>query len=190
MTSPTTTDPRTPALAGGDVLLRRSQRFMRYGLLLILPLAALGVFILPTWKFIASLSGIAFAASATLFGLALAVLPVAVLVLVGTALFLRVESLVRPRSRSLGLPDRLALIGALLLSIVPALWPLSMAARAVFGDGITIRQPIEHHFTMFSDPLAFWENVGYWLIAAVALAALAGYYWRSRWQAYRRSRQS
>jgi|GEM_PF-6450419 len=189
MTTAAPLNPTTPPVARGDALLRHSQRLMRYGLLLILPLAALGIFILPAWKFIASLSGIAFAASATLFGLALAVLPIAVIVLVGAALFMRVESFIRPRSRAVGLPDRLSLAGALLLSLVPALWPLSKAAMAVFSGGITIRQPLEHHFTVFSDPLTFWENVGYWLIATVALAALAAYYWLSRWRAYRSTRQ-
>lgn len=172
--------------ASGDKLLTRSRRAMFAALALSLPTALGVVFLIPIWRAVAGLSGISFALAAGLFGLAVAGLPLAIIVALYVGAFSRVESLTRPRSAPVGRADRVMTGFAVLLSAVPALWPASMALRALFGGAITIRQPVEHSFTAMSDPLVFWENVGYWAMATLALGGLAVYYWRNRSRAMRR----
>jgi hypothetical protein len=186
----TTPNPALPAPATGDALLKRSRRALLATFLLLVPTILGAIYLMPTWRSIAGLSGVAFALGAGLFGLAVAGLPLAVIVALCIAAFTRVESLARPRSAPVGKLDRLLVGLAVALSAVPALWPASKAVRAVVEGSITIKQPVEHSFTASFDPLVFWENVGYWALATIALAGLAAYYWHSRWRAIRRQRRS
>ena len=185
----TTPTPALPAPATGDALLNRSRRALLATFLLLVPTILGAIYLMPTWRSIAGLSGVAFALGAGLFGLAVAGLPLAVIVALCIAAFTRVESLARPRSAPVGKLDRVLVGLAVVLSAVPALWPASKAVRAVMEGSITIKQPVEHSFTASFDPLVFWENVGYWTLATIALAGLAAYYWHSRWRAIKRQRR-
>ncbi len=178
----------SPTPAPGDRLLRYSRRATIAAGVLCVPTVAGAFLLLPLWRAIAGLSGIAFAVSAGLFGLALAALPLSVIVALCISAFARVESLARHRIAPINLADRILVGLAVLLSAIPALWPASKAVRAVVDGSITIKQPVEHSFTVMSDPLVFWENVGYWVLAALALSGLAAYYWHNRWRAIRRQR--
>ncbi|GAA5183794.1 hypothetical protein GCM10025771_36240 [Niveibacterium umoris] len=170
----------------GNRLLVRSRKFFIAALLFAIPSAALGLRLAGIWGSVSSLSGAEFLISATAFGLALIVLPLGALVCLAVALFMRVESAVVKRSpQAVGVVDRLCVAGAVLLSLLPAAWPASKAFRALVTGAITIRLPMEHTFSMASDPLAFTENIAYWLFAAAALAGLAVVYWRGRWQRFR-----
>lgn len=143
--------------------------------------------LVPLWSRIAALNGAAFVTAATAFGLGLIVLPLGTIVCGVTALFFRTESNIRPGRRSgANVIDFACTIGAVIASLLPAAWPASKALRALLTGEISIRQPIEHRFSMSSDPLAFWENVTFWLFATAALAGLAVFFWRSRWLTYRR----
>jgi len=177
----------TPQLiVDGERLLARSRRLLVLTLLLAAPSALLAWQLAPLWSHIAALDGAAFLSAATAFGLGLILLPLGTIGCFIAALFSRVESNIRPgRRQAANAVDFVSTIGALAASLLPAAWPASKALRALISGGITIRQPIEHHFSMASDPLAFWENVTFWLLAAAALAGLAAYFWRSRWLAYR-----
>lgn len=179
---PSTETSRTPLPASGDALLRRSQQMLGYAFVLGVASAAVYIYRQALWDYVGAQGGAWFMLLAALFGLALVAIPLAALTCLAWGVFARVESLVRARSTPAKLADRLLVGLAIALSLVPAAWPLSMAARAMMSGEITIRQPIEHLFTPHSDPLAFAENVGYWLIGAAALASLAGIYWRSRWR--------
>ncbi|WP_172198707.1 MULTISPECIES: hypothetical protein [unclassified Niveibacterium] len=180
------TVPSPLPLSDGERLLARSRRFFLLTLVLAIPTALLGWQLLPTWSHIAALEGAAFLAAATAFGLGLIALPLGTIASLVAALFLRTESNIRPgRQSRANAADLVCTIGAVMTSLLPASWPASKALRALLTGGITIRQPIEHHFSISSDPLAFWENVTFWLLAAAALAGLAAYFWRSRWLAYR-----
>ncbi len=181
--------PAPPAPASGDKLLQRSQRAFVGTLALCVP-TLLGAFYLePVWRAIAGLSGAMFALCAGVFGLAVAGLPLAIIVMLCIAAFARVESLARPRKQPVGIADRAMVALAVVLSAIPALWPASKALRALIGGSVTIAQPVEHSFTAVTDPLVYWENIGYWGFATLTLAGLAAYYWRNRWQAIRRQQQ-
>lgn len=178
--------PSTLPLSDGERLLAHSRRFFLLTLVLAIPTTLLGWQLMPTWSHIAELEGPAFLAAATAFGLGLIALPLGTIASLVAALFLRTESNIRPgRQSRTSAADLLCTIGAVMTSLLPASWPASKALRALVTGGITIRQPIEHHFSIGSDPLAFWENVTFWLLASAALAGLAAYFWRSRWLAYR-----
>ncbi|WP_374515533.1 hypothetical protein [Niveibacterium sp.] len=174
------------AIASGEQLLARSKRLFLLTLIFATPSALLAWQLAPLWSHIAALDGAAFLGAATAFGLGLIVLPLGALVCFVSALYWRVESNIRPgRQRPANIVDLASTCAAALASLLPAAWPASKAARALITGSITIRQPIEHHFSIASDPLVFWENVTYWLLASVALTALSAYFWRSRWRAYR-----
>lgn len=164
-------------------LVARSNRLFIWAFALAIPSIALGVQVGAVWASVAQLAGAAFMLAATLFGLALILLPLGCIGCLVGALFMRVESVLRPPGAArLTLADKLSLAGAVLASLLPAGWPASKVARALTSGQITIRQPIEHTFSASSDALAYWQNVGYWTLATLALAGLAAYFWRSRWR--------
>lgn len=174
------------AIVSGEQLLARSKRLFLLTLIFATPSALLAWQLAPLWSHIAALDGATFLGAATAFGLGLIVLPLGALICFVSALYWRVESNILPgRQRPANTADIVSACAAVLASLLPAAWPASKAARALITGSITIRQPIEHHFSIASDPLVFWENVTYWLLASVALAALSAYFWRSRWLAYR-----
>src|SRR6516164_2259997 len=104
----TTPTPALSAPATGDALLKRSRRALLATFLLLVPTILGAIYLMPTWRSIAGLSGIAFATSAALFGLAIAGLPLAIIVVLCIAAFSRVESLARPRRSRAGGARRVA----------------------------------------------------------------------------------
>ncbi|MCX9157024.1 hypothetical protein OPU71_12905 [Niveibacterium sp. 24ML] len=180
---------RTPATRAQ--LVARSNRLLIWAVVLAAPSVALGLKVGAVWASVAQLAGASFMLAATLFGLALIVLPLGCMVCLISALFMRVESLLRPPyDTHPTLADKLCVAGAVLASLLPAAWPASKVARALTTGQITIRQPIEHSFSASSDALAYWENIGYWTLAAIALAGLAAYFWRSRWRIHQANQSS
>lgn len=175
----------------GTRLLERSRRLFFWALVLAAPAALLAATLSGVWASVARLDGSMFFLATAAFGLALVVLPLGALICLCVALFLRVESALQPRNPpKILLIDRLCAVTAVVVSLLPAAWPASKALRALIVGTITIRQPIEHTFSASSDPLAFWENIAYWTLASLALAGLAGVFWRSRWRLLRRRHEA
>lgn len=177
MTGPESTDDAvSPALPW----LKRSRLAWRRLAWVGPPTLGLVVYAETAWRHIVQLDGATFSTTATLFWLSLIAGGLATVTLLSVALFARVEAHhADPRlhwSRAAQLHRGLAL----LISLLPAAWPASKAVRALLSGTVTIRQPVAHSFTAASDPLAYWQNVGFWLLATVALAGGALYYWRSR----------
>jgi hypothetical protein len=166
----------------GDLLRRRA----RFGLLLLVAMAAVAAALFAglarLWPPIAALEGAAFLAAATLLGGALAAAPLLALVGLLVAVWNGVESVYQPRRRATPAVDKLILALGLGVWFGPSLALLAAAARAVASGRIHFSRPPRDYF-LASDPIAFWQGVGFWLIVAAALAYPAWRYWRGKFAA-------
>jgi hypothetical protein len=163
----------------GDFLRRRA----RFGLVLLVAMAAAAAPLFgelgEMWPAIAALEGWAFLGAATLLGAALAGIPLLALVGLALAVWYGVESVYQPRRRVSPALDKLILALGLVVWFGPALALLAAAARAVATGRIHFMRPPRDYF-LATDPIAFWQGVGFWLIVAAGLGYLAWRYWRGK----------
>lgn len=131
------------------------------------------------WARVMPLEGLAFMAAATLLGAALAIAPLATAAGFVLATWFGVDSVYRPRSRPTPRLDRLIVAGGLLVWFEPALLALGAAGRAVVEGRIHFVRPPRDYF-LATDPIAFWQGVGFWLIMAGLFGFLAWRYWRGK----------
>lgn len=68
--------------------------------------------------------------------------------------------------------------------ICPALALFGMAASAVATGAITFRRPAREYL-LATDPITFWQSVGFLLIVGAAVAWPAAHYWRGKFARYR-----
>jgi uncharacterized membrane protein YidH (DUF202 family) len=134
------------------------------------------------WQYIDPLEGFALTLATTLLGLVLAGFPLIALCAGVMAVWHGVESVERPRSRATPLLDRVILAVGLLVWFAPALGLLGMIARAIATGSIAFRRPARE-YVMATDPIAFWQSMGFILIVAVCLAYPAWHYWRRKFAA-------
>lgn len=160
---------------------RRRQAFRALTVFLVaLPLTLLAFRnVGPVWQHVEPLEGLAFAAGSTLLGLVLAASPLITATAGLLAVWHGVESLERPRSRVTPLLDRLIIVIGLLVWFAPALALFGMAARAVATGAIAFRRPAREYL-LATDPIAFWQSVGFIVIVAVCVAYPAWQYWRRK----------
>ncbi len=165
--------------SAGDFTRRRA-RFALLAFLVALP-AALWLFARAEalWRVIAPLEGGPFLLAATAFGGALAIAPIAALVALLIAVWFGVESIGQPRSRAAPLADRAIVAAGLLVWFAPALALVAAAVRAVLTGSIAFSRPAREYL-LATDPIAFWQGVGFLLIVAAALAYPAWHYWAKR----------
>lgn len=170
----------SPAVAlSGDVARRRAVG----GLLLCLFALPLSWWLfdnLPTtWARVMPLEGSAFMGAATLLGAALAVAPLAALVGFGLALWHGVESVYLPRRRPSPAFDRLIVGVGLLVWFAPALSALASVLLALSQGRIHFMRP-PRDYLLATDPIAYWQGIGFWLIMGSLFAFLAWRYWRNK----------
>lgn len=133
----------------------------------------------PIWDFILPLEGPLFLLAATTLGLSLAATPVATAAGFILAIWFGVDSIYCPHSRSSGLLDRLIIAVALLVWFSPALFAIASAIHALLvGHVHFVRPPRDYYLA--TDPIAFWQGIGFWFIMASLFAFLAWRYWRPR----------
>jgi len=133
----------------------------------------------PLWTSIEPLEGFAFALVGALFGASLAVAPVITVAGWLLALWFGVESVFMPRSRRTPTVD-IAIVGAGLVAwCAPALGFLATAIRALLSGHVHFVRPARDYL-LAEDPIAFWQGVGFQLIAAGLFAWLAWRYWQSK----------
>ena len=125
------------------------------------------------------MEGIAFMAAATLLGGAMAVGPLAAAIGLLLAIWFGVDSVYKPRSRPSPLLDRMIVGAGLLVWFTPALAAFAIIGQALASGRIHFVRPPRDYF-LATDPIAFWQGVGFWLIMGGLFAFLAWRYWRGK----------
>jgi hypothetical protein len=161
--------------------LRRRQAFSALVVaLLALPVAIFAfVFIEPIWLRIEPMQGFAFMLAATLLGATMAAAPLVAAAAAIVAMWHGVESVALARSRPTPLLDRTLYAIGLIVWFAPTLTLAAMAASAIAKGSISFRRPAREYL-LATDPVAFWQGVGFLLIVAAALAYPAWHYWRRK----------
>lgn len=131
------------------------------------------------WPEIVRMEGIAFMAAATLLGGAMAIGPLAAAIGLLLAIWFGVDSVYKPRSKPSPLLDRVIVGAGLLVWFTPALAAFAMIGQALASGRIHFVRPPRDYF-LATDPIAFWQGVGFWLIMGGLFAFLAWRYWRGK----------
>jgi hypothetical protein len=170
--------PRSDELRGD--FLRRRARF-GLALLVVMLLAAWPLFsgLDRLWPAVAALEGTSFLATATLLGAALALTPLLAVVGFLLATWYGVESVYQPRQRATPLSDKLIVGLGILVWFGPSLGLVAAAGWAIVKGSIHFTRP-PRDYVLATDPIAFWQGVGFWLIVAAGLGYLAWRYWREK----------
>ncbi|HRP97590.1 MAG TPA: hypothetical protein PL143_15215 [Rhodocyclaceae bacterium] len=175
--------PLLPRRRAGEIdgdFARRRARFLLLAGLTLLPLSLwLFARLDRIWSLVVPLDGAAFMTAATLLGGLLAILPLATVLALLMAVWHGVESVYRPRTRSTPLLDRCLVAAGVLVWFSPAIALAGAALRAVLTGSIRFSRP-PREYLLATDPIAFWQSVGFLLIVAAALAYPAWHYWRGK----------
>lgn len=170
---------RRTAESDGDFARRQA----RYFSLLLLCILSLTIWLFaratPLWATIQPMEGVAFMAAATVFGLVFAAFPVLAVIALIAATWVGVKSVYLPRTRSTPMADRLIIIFGLLLSFALTFALCIGVLRAILTGSIHFSRPARE-YVLATDPVAFWQSMGFMLIVAVALAYPAWHYWRGK----------
>lgn len=131
------------------------------------------------WSAILPLEGAAFTVAATAFGLVLAVFPVLTAIALLAATWFGVESVYLPRAHPTPVTDRVITGLGMLIWFAPALALCAAVLRAIISGSIRFSRPARE-YVLATDPIAFWQSMGFMLIVALALAYPAWQYWRGK----------
>lgn len=131
------------------------------------------------WARIAPLDGAPFMLAATALGAALAISPLAAVIGFVLALWFGVESVYRPRNRRSPATDRIIVALGLIVWFAPPVGFVGAALRALSEGRVHFVRPPRDYF-LATDPIAFWQGVGFWLIMAGLFGFLAWRYWRAK----------
>jgi hypothetical protein len=172
--------PQAPDSARAGDVARRRARYAVLAFLIGLP-ASLWLFArLPQiWALIMPMEGARFMLAATALGAALAVAPVVTALAALMGVWFGVESVYLPRSRPSPLTDRIIVALGLLTWFAPTTALIVAAGRAIVEGRIHFSRPPRDYY-LATDPIAFWQGVGFWLIVAAAVAYPAWRYWRGK----------
>ncbi|GAB1460954.1 hypothetical protein MASR2M50_27290 [Thauera sp.] len=131
------------------------------------------------WPEIVRLEGLSFLAATTLLGGSMAIGPLAAAIGLVVSVWFGVRSVYRARSRKTPLLDRVIVGAGLLVWFAPALAAIAQALRALLSGRIHFVRPPRDYF-LATDPIAFWQGVGFWLIIAALAGFLAWRYWQPK----------
>ncbi len=131
------------------------------------------------WALVLPLEGMPFMLAATLLGAVLAITPLAAAIGFLLSVWFGVESVYLPRTRAPSAIDRVIVAGGLLVWFSPTLGALAAAARALAEGRIHFVRPPRDYF-LATDPIAFWQGIGFWLIMAAVSGFLSWRYWRGK----------
>lgn len=170
---------RHTAEPAGDFVRRRA----RFVLLLFMVLLPITIWLFARleqiWLLVLPLKGSVFLILSALLGTVLAVAPIATLVFFLMAVWFGVQSIALERSRSTPLLDRAIIAVGLVTWFAPALALASKALSAILAGSISFTRP-QREYLLASDPIAFWQSIGFLLIVAAALAYPSWHYWRGK----------
>lgn len=190
MPQPTPHDPFPPALRTppgapthtvlpGDRARRRALFCLLMGLLALPASWLLFAQLDLLWPRIVAMEGMTFLAAATLLGAAMAIGPLAAALGLLLAIWFGVDSVYRPRRRASPLLDRAIVAFGLVVWFAPALGAIATALNALLRGRIHFVRPPRDYF-LATDPIAYWQGVGFWLIMAGLFAFMAWRYWRGK----------
>lgn len=131
------------------------------------------------WPEIVRMEGIAFMAAATLLGGVMAIGPLAAAIGFLLAIWFGVDSVYKARRTASPLLDRAIVATALVVWFTPALAALVVVGQALVSGRIHFVRPPRDYF-LATDPIAFWQGIGFWLIMGGLFAFLAWRYWRGK----------
>ena len=95
------------------------------------------------------------------------------------AVWFGVRSVYSARSLATPLLDRVIVGAGLLVWFMPALAAIAQAVRALTTGRIHFVRP-PRDYLLATDPIAFWQGVGFWLIIAGLAGFLAWRYWQPK----------
>lgn len=163
----------------GDFARRRAY-FVFVTFLILLPISIwLFARLERLWFLIVPLDGAMFLIASAMLGGVLAIAPVATLAALLVAVWYGVESVYLARTRATGLLDRFIVGAGLLVWFSPAIALAAAALRAILAGSIAFSRP-QREYLLATDPIAFWQSIGFLLIVAAALAYPAWHYWRGK----------
>lgn len=131
------------------------------------------------WPEIVRMEGLTFMAAATLLGGAMAIGPLTAAIAFVLAIWFGVDSVYKPRRAASTLLDRAIVATGLVVWFTPALAALVVVAQALASGRIHFVRPPRDYF-LATDPIAFWQGVGFWLIMGGLFAFLAWRYWQGK----------
>jgi hypothetical protein len=131
------------------------------------------------WPEIVRMEGLTFMAAATLLGGAMAVGPLTAAISFLLAIWFGVDSVYKARRTSSPLLDRAIVATGLVVWFTPALAAIVVVGQALASGRIHFVRPPRDYF-LATDPIAFWQGVGFWLIMGSLFAFLAWRYWRGK----------
>ena len=131
------------------------------------------------WPEIVRMEGITVMAAATRLGGAMAIGPLTAAIAFVLAIWFGVDSVYKPRRAASPLLDRAIVATGLVVWFMPALAALVVVGQALASGRIHFVRPPRDYF-LATDPIAFWQGVGFWLIMGGLFAFLAWRYWRGK----------
>lgn len=129
---------------------------------------------LTLWRFIEPLNGAAFYFAAVGVGLLLAAAPVLAVLTFCAAVWHAGSSIALPKQYATPRLDRTLAVILCVIWFSPALASLAFAGRSLASGVIRFPHP-KREYVLATDPVAFWESIGFMLIATAVWAWLA---WR------------
>lgn len=175
--------PLLPQLREGERAGDLARRRARFNLLLFVAGLALSIWLFgdleSIWARIVPLDGAPFMLAATALGAVLAAAPIAAAVGFVLMMWFGVESVYLPRVRPSPLLDRIIVAAGMLVWFSPVLVSLAAALRALAEGRVHFVRPPRDYF-LATDPIAFWQGIGFWLIMAALFGFLAWRYWRGK----------
>lgn len=168
------------AVLPGDRARRRTV-FSFLALLFSLPLSILLFGRLEDiWAHIFPLEGVAFLLAATTLGLLLAAAPVIAAASFVMTIWFGVDSVYQPRQRQQrNLIDLIVIASALVVWLAPMLFCLGSAIFALSIGEVHFVRP-QRDYLRATDPIAFWQGIGFWLIMTTLFGFLAWRYWQPK----------
>lgn len=113
------------------------------------------------------------------WGLALAFFPVLCAVCFLRALWHWHHSVWLPKAQAAPKMDRWLVVQSVTASFLPALTMLAMAVRGLIAGTVRWPHP-KREYILATDPVPYWQSIGFFLIAAVVMAWPMWRYWQIR----------
>lgn len=171
--------PPASAPLRGDLARRRALFGLLVGLVALPASVLLFSQLDQLWPEIVKMEGATFMAATTLLGAAMAVGPLAAAIGLLLAVWFGLDSVYQPRRAASPLLDRLIVGTGLLVWFAPVLAASFMVVQALASGRIHFVRP-PRDYLLATDPIAFWQGVGFWIIMGALFAFLAWRYWRPR----------
>jgi hypothetical protein len=185
MDSPSLSASSMPPAPSCTQLRHKSRRALVIGLIGLGVSVGLFWNIEALWFPILPLEGASFMLLATALGACLAVFPLVAMTGLWLSLWWAVNSVQAPRpdGPAPGMVDLAIYALGLLVWFAPVLLLLALAINALMTGHVHFSRPARDYF-LATDPIPYWQSIGFWFISAGILGFLAWRYWQPRLVAF------